>query len=117
MKVYIAGKITGDKNYRRKFKRAEKRLRALGCSVMNPAWLGDYPEFSYEDYMTVSGSMQRVCDAVFFLSDWEDSPGARREMERAESLHQTVFFESRSISTYLLRYLQEKERNSKVKVG
>lgn len=37
MKIYIAGMITGDKNYKSKFKRAEKLLRSLGHSVMNPA--------------------------------------------------------------------------------
>ena len=97
MKIYIAGKITGDRNYRRKFKRAEKLLRKLGHSVMNPAWIVPSKEFSYEDYMVVSGGMQRACDAVFFLSDWQTSPGARREMDRAGFLKQKVYYQGCSL--------------------
>ena len=37
MKIYIAGKITGDPNYREKFEKAEKFLAGQGHSVMNPA--------------------------------------------------------------------------------
>ena len=43
MKIYIAGKITGDKNYKEKFDAVEKLLASQGYSVMNPARLGNYP--------------------------------------------------------------------------
>lgn len=39
MKIYIAGKITGDKNYREKFEKVASSLREHGFSVMNPACL------------------------------------------------------------------------------
>ena len=51
MKIYIAGKITGDKNYREKFNAVEKLLASQGYSVMNPARLGNYSGFSWEEYM------------------------------------------------------------------
>ena len=92
MKIYIAGKITDDPNYKRKFKRAEKALAEKGCDVMNPAWLVAYPGFSYKDYMAVSTEMQMRCDAVLFLEDWKDSNGAREEYERAIRLGQELFF-------------------------
>lgn len=38
-KIYIAGKITGDLNYKKKFAKAEKELKALGFAVMNLAIL------------------------------------------------------------------------------
>ena len=39
MKIYIAGKITGDDGYRAKFQEATKNLEALGHVVLNPAIL------------------------------------------------------------------------------
>jgi hypothetical protein len=39
MKVYIAGKITGDPHYRAKVAAAELGLKAFGHTVMNPAIL------------------------------------------------------------------------------
>lgn len=41
MKVYIAGKITGDPNYREKFQQAADELKGGGHVVMNPAVLPD----------------------------------------------------------------------------
>ena len=61
MKIYIAGKITGDKNYKKKFAKAERILRKKGHSVMNPAQLIVYKDFTWFDYMMVSGAMQRRC--------------------------------------------------------
>ena len=45
MKIYIAGKITGDKGYREKFAAVEAALWAQGFTVINPAVLpeGDAP--------------------------------------------------------------------------
>ena len=63
MKIYIAGKITGDKNYKTKFKRAEKLLRSLGHSVMNPAWIAPSDDFTWTDYMQISGMMLARCNA------------------------------------------------------
>ncbi len=92
MKVYIAGKITGDKHYKKKFKRAEKILRKKGHSVMNPAWLVEYKEFNWIDYMIVSGAMQKSCEAVLFLPDWKQSKGALFEHRRAQNLGQRIFY-------------------------
>lgn len=35
MKIYIAGKITGDRRYRAKFREAAKTLEAAGHVVLN----------------------------------------------------------------------------------
>ena len=83
MKIYIAGKISGDKNYKKKFKKAERALKKKGHSVMNPAWLVEYKAFSWIDYMIVSEAMQRRCEAVYFLPDWSQSKGAIIELKRA----------------------------------
>lgn len=39
MKIYIAGKIAGDRRYRAKFREAAKALEAAGHVVLNPATL------------------------------------------------------------------------------
>ena len=92
MKIYIAGKISGNPWYKKEFARAEQTLRGKGHSVMNPARLGFYDEFSWEDYMIASGAMQRICEAVLFLPNWKDSDGAKIERERAFLLNQKQFF-------------------------
>lgn len=97
MKIYIAGKITGNPDYKNQFAEAEHTLINLGHSVMNPAWICAGKEFNYEDYMTVSGAMQKVCDAVFFLDNWEDSKGARREQLSAITKGQKQFYSFENI--------------------
>jgi hypothetical protein len=83
-KAYIAGKITHDPDYRAKFATAGKYLRSRGYVVMSPAIMPD--GFDYEDYMHICFAMMWVCRAgtAFFLPDWKDSPGARREHENAQ---------------------------------
>ena len=87
-KIYIAGKITGEENYRQKFKAAQDELEARGYRAMNPAILP--PGFAYEDYMHICFAMIDVCDAVYFLADWRDSPGATREHEYASRLGKVI---------------------------
>ena len=79
MKVYIAGKITGDPGYRDKFAAAEIQLGWQGTTVLNPAEL---PEgMAPADYMRICFAMIDVADAVVFLPDAAESAGARLERE------------------------------------
>lgn len=111
MKIYIAGKITGDKNYKTKFKRAEKLLRSLGHSVMNPAWIAPSDDFTWTDYMQISGMMQARCNAVYFLKDWKDSEGAKIEFKRCHQLNQTAFFEDSAFSLEELKRSPQSRKN------
>lgn len=80
-KVYIAGKISGDPNYREKFAKAEEELKAQGYIVMNPAIL---PEgFTWDNYMNITIAMLSACDTIYLLEDWEDSQGAQIEAKIA----------------------------------
>ena len=79
MKIYIAGKITGDQGYQAKFRRAAAGLRMCGNIVLNPAEL---PEgMTQEEYMRICFAMIDVADCVVFLPDAGDSAGA--QIERA----------------------------------
>ena len=93
MKFYIAGKITGDADYKMKFKKAEERLAKLGHSIFNPASLGNYPEFTWQDYMFVCKAMLMKCDAVLFLPDWSESRGATEEYEQSKLNHLAIYFD------------------------
>lgn len=77
MKIYIAGKITGDPYYKAKFARAAADIADAGHTPINPAM---QPEgMSNADYMRISFAQLDSADAVAFLPDWEDSRGARIE--------------------------------------
>ena len=82
MKVYIAGKITGDPGYRDKFAAAEIQLGGQGHTVLNPAELPD--GMAKADYMRICFAMIDVADAVVFLPDAAESAGARLEMAYCE---------------------------------
>ena len=55
MKIYIAGKIAGDRRYRAKFREAAKALEAAGHVVLNPATLPD--GLTDGDYMRICMAM------------------------------------------------------------
>jgi len=102
MKVYIAGKIGEEvisDATRRKFARAEEILRAKGYDVFNPCdekWQatlrreyeelwpcsfllqGKFPTF-YDYVLLRDLTVLATKDAVYFLEDWDRSPGANSE--------------------------------------
>ena len=82
MKIYIAGKITGDPDYRAKFADAQRQIEAQGHTVLNPAELPEGME--PKDYMRICFAMIDVADAVVFLPDAAESAGARLEMAYCE---------------------------------
>lgn len=95
MRIYIAGKITNDPNYKRKFADAEMRLLENNAiEVINPAKvLSNLPEsFTHEEYMAISFKLIDSSDAVVFLKDWFESPGANQEMGYAIAKEKTIYF-------------------------
>lgn len=81
--VYLAGRISGDPEYRKKFRAAARRLeRSLGAVVLNP---GEHPEgMKPEDYLQLCFSALGRADAAAFLPDWQQSAGARLERDYCE---------------------------------
>ena len=77
MKIYISGKITGDRRYKTKFKEAERKLAATGHIVINPAVLP--LGLSEADYMRIDFAMMEAADVVLFLHDYHESKGAMLE--------------------------------------
>jgi len=88
MLVYIAGKITGDENYKAKFQRVEKDLRSRGFKVLNPTVMPD--DLDYEDYFPICFAMIDIADRVIVIDGRTTSKGVRREMLYAKSKNKKV---------------------------
>jgi hypothetical protein len=95
MRIFISGKITGTKNYRRKFKRAERRLKRAGHQPVNPAVFPD--GWAHEQYMYITMSMLETCEAIYMLNDGDNSLGAEAEKRLAKELRLPIFYEGEGI--------------------
>ena len=82
MKVYIAGKITGNGRYREEFAAAERKVRARGHIPLNPAALPEGMEPA--DYMRICMAMLDSADAIAIMENWTESTGARIEFAYAQ---------------------------------
>jgi hypothetical protein len=93
MKVYIAGKITGNPNFKEQFKNAELGLRLKGHKVLNPAdTVARIDGLKHEEYLHICLAMIDVADAVALLPNWKDSKGAREEREYAMKKGKEVIY-------------------------
>lgn len=91
MKIYIAGKITGEPNYKEKFDIAATSLEEQGHIVLNPAELpeGMLPA----DYMRICFAMIDTADAIYLLKGWYSSSGASIERNYAMYTGKSIFTE------------------------
>lgn len=80
-KIYLAGKVTGDPWYKKKFEAGVKHLEELGWkreNIVNPAQ--EVPEGTpWLKAMWKSLGLLRRCGWVALLPDWKESWGARIE--------------------------------------
>ena len=56
-----------------------------------------YEEVSHEDYLHICYAIIDVCDAVYMLSDWQQSEGARLEYEYAIEKKKQIIFHKETI--------------------
>lgn len=90
MKIYIAGQISDDPEYRRKFSAVEQVLADYGHTVLNPAVLPS--GLRKKDYMKICFAMIDVAEVVAFIPDWVRSAGAKLEFEYCEYIGKQTFF-------------------------
>lgn len=98
MKIYISGRITGlpQNEYMDNFMRSEMWLKARGYSVINPAKVNQMLpiDTTYEQYMAMSFCMLDMCDAIYMMSNWTESKGAKMEIEQAKAKGMKIMYES-----------------------
>lgn len=101
MKVYISGPIGGRPNGNREaFQESAEFLRGLGYTVVNPHEVShdhdgpcargkstgrDGDPHQYGCYLLADMRELAQCEAIWLLSDWRHSPGARAEVEFAKA--------------------------------
>lgn len=100
MKIYLSGPITGTEDYMERFAEAEKELTEFGIDVVNPAKVnGQLPKCTtYAEYMKMSIAMLDICDAIYLLKGWTDSPGAMAEFEHAYEHGISILFEGGTLT-------------------
>lgn len=84
MRVYIAGPMTGYKNFNRKaFFKAARTIKSMEAIPVHTAGLPD--GLTYEEYLEKSLDLLEECDAICLLEGWEESKGALMEYGYAKS--------------------------------
>lgn len=89
-KVYVAGKISGNDNYKQEFSEAEGYLKNIGMTVLNPSIMP--AGFEQMEYLHICSAMIDVCDAVYFLPTWTQSLGSNYEMGYAKGKGKEIRF-------------------------
>lgn len=102
-RIFISGPMSGIKGYNvPEFTKAAKALRDAGYFVINPAetfkrmdgFLGDREEIEshFNEFprgrladavIEIELALLRSCDEIYLLKGWEESSGARRELQEA----------------------------------
>jgi hypothetical protein len=87
MNIYISGKVTGDKHYKKKFTAAKNTLEENGYKVFNPANdIEPLKGATWEEYMKTAIINMLLCDGVAMLPDRGESKGATLESYIASRL-------------------------------
>lgn len=111
MKIYIAGRITGNPHYKAQFKATAAMLQEEGHTVLNPAEL---PEgMKPADYMRICFAMLDSADVVLFQYGWQASKGARLEYDYARYIGKNIIAtasSARNISKEILCAVASMER-------
>ena len=90
MIIYIAGKITGNPDYRREFNQMENALLVRGHTPLKPSTIP--PSIGNAKAMRICLSMIDEADAVLFIPDWEDSLGANLEHAYCKYTEKPIYY-------------------------
>ena len=98
-KIYLSGKITGIENEAYNlFYKLEKELSLKGYIVVNPMRINHDHDKSWESYMKACIKSLCDCNAIYMLSNWQKSRGAKIEWELAYTLRLQILYEDYSTS-------------------
>ena len=94
MKVYISGPVTGNKDYKEQFGSMSYLLKREGHGAVNPVQIME-PVRGVLDYKTILQAdleLLEGCDAILFMSGWDNSKGCKKEYDKAERLGLKMYF-------------------------
>ena len=93
-RIYLSGAITGrhKSEYEAHFNHSENLLRHE-WGVVNPVSLNHDHDKTYESYIRRDLKALLDCDAIYMLTGWEHSKGARIEFNIAVELKMKIIFE------------------------
>lgn len=93
-KIYIVGKVTGEENWKEKFKLAKNHLSVFNVEIKTPM---DYPEgLTQKEYMALSCQSVFWADKIVVTHRYETSKGTRAEIALAESIGTEVKYISKT---------------------
>lgn len=99
--IYIAGRITGLEHEEadKHFTHAATIIKRLGHAPLNPFGMVDQaPGRKYNEYLADAlNILLKEADAVYFLSNWTESKGARIEWEISRILDMPRYFHAEDI--------------------
>ncbi len=90
LRLYLSGAMASDPHHPQHFLDTALALRSEGFIVMSPGCLPD--GFDYPDYLHIDFAMIDVCDAVYMMHNWRDSPGACAELLYAEDTGKKIIY-------------------------
>lgn len=95
MRIYVSGKITGNKYAEEQFKAAEDYLKEkYQATVINPFRVNrELPNLEHDEYMKMSFAEMDLCDTIYFMENWRESCGASQEMGYAIAKRKRIWFE------------------------
>lgn len=100
--IYISGRITGNRNWKKQFNQAERYLRdRYSYNVVNPVGIAEFVEHlysspSYNDYMRNDIQHLMLCDKIYMLRGWQKSKGARLERKIAKVFGMKIIYQRKS---------------------
>lgn len=92
---FISGPITNDPDFFNKFAAAEYEVYSLGLRPVNPARLVPInQDWTWEQYMREDLKHLLNCQNIYMLRGWQDSYGAKIELNLANTLKMNVIMQS-----------------------
>jgi hypothetical protein len=100
MKIYISGKITG-LDYKQAFadfEYAEQQINLRGHEAVNPMKsVGEVEGKEWIEYMVEDIAILNECDAIYLMSNWQDSKGAQLEKAFCDITGKQVFYQASTL--------------------